>query len=71
VKSLLSIYRYFFKILLASLCEGNSKDWEFCFLVSVRRYSFIFSQNTDLRFARRKIRGWEVQNEGLMKIEFG
>jgi hypothetical protein len=26
------------------------------------------SLNTDLRFARPKIRGWEAQNEGLMKI---
>jgi hypothetical protein len=33
MKSLLSTYRYFFKIILASLCEGNSKDCELCFLV--------------------------------------
>jgi hypothetical protein len=26
------------------------------------------SLNTDLRFARPKIRWWEAQNEGLMKI---
>jgi hypothetical protein len=31
----------FLKRFLASLCEGNSKDCEFCFLVSVRRFSFI------------------------------
>jgi hypothetical protein len=41
VKSLLSTYRYFFKRFLASLCEGNSKDCEFCFLVSVRWFSLI------------------------------
>jgi hypothetical protein len=41
VNSLLSAYRYFFKRFLASLREGNSKDCEFCFLVSVRRFSFI------------------------------
>jgi hypothetical protein len=41
VKSLLSTYRYFFKRFLVSLCEGNSKDCEFCFLVSVRWFSFI------------------------------
>jgi hypothetical protein len=35
------LYRHFFKRFLASLCEGNSKDCEFCFLVSVRRFSFI------------------------------
>jgi hypothetical protein len=27
------------------------------------------SLNTDLLFARPKIRGWEAQNEGLMKIQ--
>jgi hypothetical protein len=41
VKGLLSTYRYFFRRFLASLCEGNSKDCELCFLVSVRRFSFI------------------------------
>jgi hypothetical protein len=29
--------------------------------------NFFISLNTDLRFARPKIRGWEAQNEGLMK----
>ena len=42
VKSLLSTYRDFFKRFLASLCEGNRKDCKFCFLVSVRWFSFIF-----------------------------
>jgi hypothetical protein len=30
--------------------------------------SHLCSLNTDLRFARPKIRWWEAQNEGLMKI---
>jgi hypothetical protein len=35
VKSFLSTYRYFFERFFASLCKGNSKDCQFCFLVSI------------------------------------
>jgi hypothetical protein len=76
VKSLLSTYRYFFKRFLASLCEGNSKDCEFCcFFQDVDSVLFyILSEYLffDLSLSVSKSRGSRVESksrESRVKVE--